>query len=44
MKVLIKSAIMVYCKSILEGEKAAIEALPQITAIMTQLRQEGKLE
>ena len=29
---------------ILEGEKAAIEALPQITAIMTQLRQAGRLE
>jgi len=29
---------------ILEGEKAAIEALPQITAIMTQLRQEGRPE
>lgn len=31
-------------EAILEGEKAAIEALPQITAIMTQLRQEGRLE
>jgi NTE family protein len=31
-------------EAILEGEKAAIEALPQITAIITQLRLEGKLE
>ncbi len=31
-------------EAILEGEKAAIEALPQISAIMTQLRQEGRLE
>ena len=31
-------------EAILEGEKAAIEALPQIMAIITQLRQEGKLE
>jgi NTE family protein len=31
-------------EAILEGEKAAIEALPQITAIVTQLRQEGRLE
>lgn len=31
-------------EAILEGEKAAIEALSQITAIMTQLRQEGRLE
>lgn len=30
--------------AIIEGEKATIEALPQITAIMTQLRQEGRLE
>ena len=31
-------------EAILEGEKAAIEALPQIMAIITQLRQEGRLE
>jgi NTE family protein len=31
-------------EAILEGEKAAMDALPQITAIMTQLRQEGRLE
>ena len=31
-------------EAILEGEKAAIEALPRITAIITQLRQEGRLE
>ncbi|MGB7574433.1 MAG: patatin-like phospholipase family protein [Thermodesulfobacteriota bacterium] len=31
-------------EAILEGEKAAIEALPQITAIITQLRLEGRLE
>jgi len=31
-------------EAILEGEKAAIEVLPQITAIITQLRQEGRLE
>ena len=31
-------------EAILEGERAALEALPQITAIMTQLRQEGRLE
>jgi len=31
-------------EAILEGEKAALEALAQITAIMTQLRQEGRLE
>ena len=31
-------------EAILEGEKAAIEALPQIMAILTQLRQEGRLE
>ena len=31
-------------EAILEGEKAAIEALPQITAILAQLRQEGRLE
>ena len=30
--------------AILEGEKAAMEALPQIMAIITQLRQEGRLE
>jgi NTE family protein len=31
-------------EAILEGEKAAIEALPQIMAVLTQLRQEGRLE
>jgi NTE family protein len=31
-------------EAILEGEKAAIETLPQIMAIITQLRQEGRLE
>jgi NTE family protein len=31
-------------EAILEGEKAATEALPQIMAILTQLRQEGRLE
>ena len=31
-------------EAILEGEKAAIEALPQIMAILNQLRQEGRLE
>ncbi len=31
-------------EAILEGEKAAVEALPQITAIVTQLRQKGRLE
>jgi len=31
-------------EAILEGEKAAIEALPQIMAIVTQLGQEGRLE
>lgn len=31
-------------EAILEGEKAAIEALPQMMAIITQLRQEGRLE
>ena len=31
-------------EAILEGEKAAIEALPQIMNIITQLRQEGRLE
>lgn len=31
-------------EAILEGEKAAIEALPQIMAIITQLQQEGRLE
>jgi len=31
-------------EAILEGEKAAIEALPQIMAIITLLRQEGRLE
>ncbi len=31
-------------EAILEGEKAAIEVLPQMMAILTQLRQEGRLE
>lgn len=31
-------------EAILEGEKAAIETLPQIVALITQLRQEGRLE
>ena len=31
-------------EAVLEGEKAAIEALPQIMAILTQLRNEGRLE
>ncbi len=31
-------------EAILEGEKAAVEALPQIVKIVTQLRQEGRLE
>jgi NTE family protein len=31
-------------EAILEGEKAAIEALPQVMKIVTQLRQEGRLE
>ncbi len=31
-------------EAILEGEKAALEALPQIIKIVTQLRQEGRLE
>jgi NTE family protein len=31
-------------EAILEGEKAAIEALPQIMRIITQLRQVGRLE
>ena len=31
-------------EAILEGEKAAIEALPQIMKIITQLRQDGRLE
>jgi len=31
-------------EAILEGERAAIEALPQILKIVTQLRQEGRLE
>ncbi len=31
-------------EAILEGEKAAIEALPQIMAILMHLRQEGRLE
>jgi len=31
-------------EAIIEGEKAAIEAMPQITAIIMQLRQEGRLE
>jgi len=31
-------------EAILEGEKAALEALPRIMRIVTQLRQEGRLE
>jgi NTE family protein len=31
-------------EAILEGEKAALEALPQIMQIINQLRQEGRLE
>jgi NTE family protein len=31
-------------EAILEGEKAALEVLPQILKIVTQLRQEGRLE
>jgi len=31
-------------EAILEGEKAALEALPQIMQIVTKLRQEGRLE
>jgi len=31
-------------EAILEGEKAALEALPHILKIITQLRQEGRLE
>jgi NTE family protein len=31
-------------EAILEGEKAAIEALPQIMKIITQLKEEGRLE
>jgi NTE family protein len=31
-------------EAILEGEKAALEALPRIMEILTQLRQEGRLE
>jgi len=31
-------------EAILEGEKAAIEALPQIRGILAQLQQEGRLE
>jgi NTE family protein len=31
-------------EAILEGEKAALEALPQIMQIITRLRAEGKLE
>lgn len=31
-------------EAILEGEKATIESLPQMIAILTQLRQEGRLE
>jgi len=31
-------------EAILEGEKAALEALPQIMQIITRLRQEGRLE
>ena len=31
-------------EAILEGEKATIEALPQIRGILAQLQQEGRLE
>jgi NTE family protein len=31
-------------EAILEGERAALEALPQIQTMVNQLRQEGKLE
>jgi NTE family protein len=31
-------------EAILEGEKAAIEALPQIMQIINRLREEGRLE
>jgi NTE family protein len=31
-------------EAILEGEKAALEALPQITSLIARLRQEGRLE
>ncbi len=31
-------------EAIHEGEKAALEALPQIMQIISQLRQEGRLE
>jgi NTE family protein len=31
-------------EAVLEGEKAAIEMLPQIVGLVTQLRQEGRLE
>jgi len=31
-------------KAILEGEKAALEALPQIMQIITKLKEEGRLE
>jgi NTE family protein len=31
-------------EAILEGEKAAVEALPQIMGILAQFRQEGRLE
>ncbi len=31
-------------EAILEGEKAALEALPQITSLVAKLRQEGRLE
>jgi NTE family protein len=31
-------------EAILEGEKAALEALPRIMEILTQLRREGRLE
>jgi NTE family protein len=31
-------------EAVMEGEKAALEALPQVMKIITQLRQEGRLE
>jgi len=31
-------------EAVLEGEKAAIEALPKIQAIMSKLRQQGRLK
>jgi len=31
-------------EAILEGEKAAMEALPQITQIINRLKKEGRLE